>query len=280
MAMDPATIKQITDDLEATYRALNSAAGNLDKLLAIGQATCDEVQVYDLWAISTYNLQKGMLDTLRAAGQPGIPNRPPDPRLYAWHGVDGSQAYNFDCSGSKSLSGAMARALRGPTATSQLLSFNEVRAINQIPPPPGPGVPTFAQMANRGTGLGNPIPLIIWIALAVITLIAVAEFVSYLEENAIQVEQTNRTRVQAEAYDKFLAARAECFSAQVARGVAPGDATNACAKLVEAPQIDMPGNGLGFFGWLGVISAAGVGGMGLLFYLQRKYGAGHASHEA
>src|SRR5690349_4434246 len=105
-------VKRITESLENTYQNLRKVARNISGLLAVNRATCDEIKAYNLYAMSVYDAQRGMLTNLRANGVTDAPALPQSPTLFAWKGVAGEDAFTINCTGEEtSLSGALARAL-------------------------------------------------------------------------------------------------------------------------------------------------------------------------
>jgi len=251
MADDDATLlKTITDNVEGLYQALRLAAANISGLLQLGTATCDEVRAYNLWAMATFNAQKGMLDTLRANGESGVPDMPTPPTLFTWRGVSGQAALSIDCAGEESsLSGAMKRALRGPTPQSVLLSTNDI-VINTtdafaLQPK---NSPTFASLfqvqqarAQGGTnGLGFPIVLIVIAGIVIAASVAVVAVMSYLKASSIQESNSKQVRLQAEAFANYTDARLQCQQRCVSGGLDHNSCVKQCADLIGKPNIKLP----------------------------------------
>ncbi len=278
---DSDRVKQITDDLEVTFQNLRSAAANISGLLAVGQATCDEVQAYNLWALATYNAQRGMLATLRANGEQGVPELPPDPTLFAWQGVEGNDAVNIDCSGQpQSLSGAMARALAGPTPTTPTLSLDQIRIVttdaNVYEPEKSPSFSTLINLQNQQAGLGiAPVTLLIVIAgIAIGIAVAISALMAFLTENSIQEETTQRTRVQSDAFQKYTAARLQCYSSCTGQGQSISDCVSTCSKLIDKPNIKIDSargtSSWGAVQWVGVVTLVSFGALVVYKVWQKK----------
>lgn len=272
MADDDATrLKTITDNIEAMYQSLRLAAGNISGLLQGGQATCDEVKAYNLWALATYNTQRGMLDTLRAGGESGIPDLPTPPTLFAWAGVEGFDALNLDCSGqASSLGGLMKRAMSGPTPTTQYLSTNQIQIVTQDPhvfnPAQAPSFKTLlavqqARQQQAMAGLGFPLVLIVIAAIVVSVSVAITAIMHYLDVNAVQEANTEQTKIQADAFATYTQARLACMQQCSASGKSVEDCTETCKQLVTPPNIKLPGQ-MGSWGslqWIGFFVVAGAG---------------------
>lgn len=239
-APDLAQIKKITDNLEASYQSLNRAALSLTTLVRAGRATCDEVRVYNLYALSMYASQRGMLSALRAAGEPNVPALPPNPTLFAWKGISGAQAYNVTCDGKPgSLSGLMGRVLKGPADGAVYVSSDQIN-VERGAPPSDVKVPSLAALvqAQAASGLGNPIVLIVIIAAIAVTIsVGLYALFSFLTENAIQVETSDRMRVSSAAYEKFIGARAACVSQCLTKGESMVNCVAACDSLIPKPNL-------------------------------------------
>lgn len=279
MATDTERVQKITADLEAAHQALRRAARNITGLLAVGRAACDEIKAYNLWAMALYNTQRGMLTSLRAAGEKNVPELPPYPTLFAWKGVSGAEAWRIDCNaGQQNLTGALYDAMASDR-TPQYLSTSEITIVTTdqgaLHPEQAPDLSTLVQVTNGGLG-AVPVVWIVVAGLAVaiglsVGLIALSR---YLTEKSIQEETSSRTRIQAEAFDKYTAARMTCYADCTARGNDVATCAATCAKLVDKPNLKIDParkeEGLGIFGTIGLIAAAGVGAIGLWKFFQRR----------
>ncbi len=262
---DADDLKAITDALEATYQALRQSAANISGLLQLGVATCDEVKAYNLWALAIYNTQIGMLDALRAGGESGIPDAPAAPTLFVWNGVSGSDAWSIDCSGqAQSLSGAMKKALKGPTPTTKYLSTNEIKIVTQDQYAFNPSAaPTFAnllavqQARAQPQNLGVVGVLIVIAAIVISVSVAIAAIMSYLKTNSVEKSNTAQVQAQATAFANFTAARLQCQ----ANCGNTADCAAQCAKLITAPTIKLPGqlDSWGWLQWTGFVVVLGGG---------------------
>ena len=276
---DPQLIKAITSNLESTYNNLRRSASSISGLLAVGRATCDELKVYNLWALATYNAQRGMLATLRNAGE-NVPTLPTYPTLFAWRGQAGTNAINFDCSGQESsLSGlaenragrrvrarAMKRALSGPDAQTVYVSSDQVEAVtvDQADYDTASG-PSFADLANQGQLGIAPIVILIIAGLSVAVYFAIDAIAAYLTESDIQRETTERTAIQSQAFATYTQARLSCYADCTGRGGTTEACVDTCARLVDKPDIKIDSaRGIaswGFFQWIGFTVVAAAGGV-------------------
>lgn len=245
---DADTVKTITDQLEATYQSLRAAAANISGLLSIGVATCDEVKAYNLWALATYNAQRGMLQTLAANGEQGIPDSPPYPTLFVWNDQTGEDAYLVDCSGQpSSLSGLMKHALRGPDPSSQYLGLDKIKIVTTQQANYNPqGAPDFATLIaaqnqqGKGLGIGALVVLIIVAGISLTVYAAVSALLKYLEASKLDEEVTKQTKQQADAFANYTSARLQCYQACVNQGTSAADCVATCTKIVEKPNIKLP----------------------------------------
>lgn len=281
MATDPERLKTITDNIETLYQAMRRAAGNIAGLLQVGLATCEEVRAYNLWALATYNTQAGMLATLRANGEAGIPELPPSPTLFAWQGASGDQAWQIDCD-NQGLSGLA--ALRGamqPKKSPRYLSTNELRIVTQdqfaLQPENAPSFSTLLEVqaarARGVEGLGAfPIVLIVIAAIVCAVSVAVIAVMKYLETSAIQESNSKQVALQADAFANYTAARLECLKTCTGQGGKTDACVATCNKIVDKPNFKLPGQ-LGKWGWLqwtGFTVVVGVGALITLRVVQRK----------
>jgi hypothetical protein len=279
MATETERIQKITNDLEAAHQALRRAARNISGLLAVGRAACDEIKAYNLWALALYNTQRGMLTSLRAAGENNVPELPPYPTLFAWKGVAGSEAWRIDCNaGEQNLTGALRDAMASDR-TPQYLSTNEIAIVttdqNALRPEDSPDLATLVNVTNGSLGA---VP-VVWIVVAGLAVaiglsVGLVALSRYLTEKSIQEETSSRTRIQAEAFDKYTSARMSCYADCTARGNDVATCASTCAKLVDKPNLKIdparPNEGLGIFGTVGLIAVAAAGGVGLWKLYQKK----------
>lgn len=278
MADNAQRLQEISANIEKMYQALRRAAANISGLLSLGRATCDEIKAYNLWALATYETQRGMLATLRANGERGVPELPTAPTLFTWRGVAGAEAWRVDCSGeAKSLAGAMTRALKGPDKATQFLSTNEIQIVTQDQAAYDPtAAPSFkalvqAQQANQaGLGAVGIVIAIAGIALAV--SVAIAAIMHYLEVNEVQEAQTKQTALQAEAFATYTQARLQCLSTCTGKGGSVDDCVDQCNKLIAKPNIRLPGDdgAWGTLQWIGFTVVAGLGAVAAYKLYQRK----------
>lgn len=271
MADDATRLKLIADNLEATYQSMRRAASSIAGLLQIGKATCDEVRAYNLWALSIYNTQRGMLATLRAGGEQGVPELPTAPTLFAWKGQAGADAWKVSCSAQpSSLSGIMKRALSGPDANSVFLSTNDIEIVTQdqfaYNPEEAPSFKTLAAVQagrepQQMAGLGLVGILIAIAGIAIAVSVAIAAIMHYLEVSEVQEANTEQVRLQSQAFATYTAARLECYRSCTASGVSGEECIARCSKLVTAPKITLPGQDTkwGVLQWIGFTVVAGAG---------------------
>lgn len=283
MADQAQRLKTIADNLEASYQSMRRAASSIAGLLQVGRATCDEVRAYNLWALALYQTQRGMLETLRANGEQGVPALPPSPTLFTWKGVTGADAWKVDCAGQPaSLSGLMSRALRGPGADTAFLSTNELNITTQdasvYSPETSPSFQTLLAVQHaRATGQMNglaalPVILIAIAGIAIAVSVAVAAIMRYLETNEVQEANTKQVALQADAFANYTAARLACYSDCTRSGKSTEQCVEICKGLVDKPNIKLPGQ-TGSWGWLqwtGFTVVAGLGAVIAYKIYQRK----------
>lgn len=282
MATDAQAVRlqNITNDIEAMSKALKRAAVNIASLLQAGRATCDEVKAYNLWALATYDTQRGMLVQLRATGQAGVPALPATPMTFVWNNVQPAQAHTISCAGQpSSLKGAMTAALRGPDENTTYLGTDQVQIVMPgTAPLETYGAPTLAELqaqAAQGQLGAIGIPIIIAAILFTVAAAAVVAIMKYLETSEIQEANTKQTALQAEAFANYTAARLSCFSQCTSTGKTTEECTSICAKLIDKPEIKLPGE-FGKWGalqWIGMTVVIGVGALVVRkVYLRRKAG--------
>lgn len=269
MAMDPAQVKQITDALERTYQSLRKAVVGLSTLVQTGRATCDEVKAYNLWALAVYNAQRGMLTTLRAAGEPNVPSVPAAPTLFVWKGITGANAWKIDCGKPVSgLADAMHRALQGPGPEPVYLSNDQIQIYTEDPqalnPSAAPSLASLVPHPTNGLGLAPLIWLIIIAGATYAVTQAIGALAAWLTENSIQVETSNRMETSARAYEQYISARATCMSACLASGSTSTACADQCEKLIPKPSLVVDAArapaSLGFWATVGIVTVAVVGG--------------------
>ncbi len=283
MATDADRLKLIADNIERLYQAMRRAAGNIAGLLQVGQATCEEVRAYNLWALATYNTQRGMLATLRANGETGVPELPPSPTLFGWKGVSGEAAWQIDCasSGMNGLAGALSAAMKA-TPTAKRLSTNEIEIITQdqhaLDPERSPSFATLLQVqAARNqpgvNGLGAfPLILIAIAGIAIAVSVAVAAIMHYLETSAVQESNSKQVALQADAFANYTAARLECLKTCTGQGGKTEQCVATCSKIVDKPKFTLPGQGKpwGWLQWTGFTVVAGFGTLVAWRIVRRK----------
>lgn len=268
---DKATrLQLIANALQGTYESLRQAAANISGLLQSGKATCDEVKAYNLWAIAIFNTQRGMCAALRAGGQNDVPD-PPFPTTFPFKGTSGADAINIDCSGEDtSLTGLglMKRALKGPIATSRYLSYGEVEMSTSDPfvnnPTASPSYKQLIDLQNGNqqlSGLGFIQVLIIIAVITIAVTIGLAAIMHYLEVNEVQEANTEQTRLQAEAFANYTAARLQCLTQCTQEGKSTEDCVDICKNLIDKPNIKIPGfdKPWGMLQWVGFTVVVGAG---------------------
>lgn len=261
-------VKKIAAALEATYQSLRRTAANISGLLAVGRATCDEIKAYNLWALAVYNTQRGMLTALRAAGEPGVPDLPPLPTLFAWKGVSGAEAWKIDCDREQQGLTGVLRAAMTPTGRPPIyLSTGQIDIVTQGQGLDVSAAPSLARLDQQLTTLGNP--YLIWIVVAGLAVtvsltLGIVALTRYLTEQSIQTETTERTQIQAAAFEKYTAARMACYADCTARGNSAETCAATCARLVDKPNLKIdparPSSGTGFFAAAGILAVAVGGG--------------------
>lgn len=278
--MDAAQVKKVTDNIEAAYQALRRAASALGALVTAGRATCDEVKAYNLWALATYNAQRGMLTTLRAAGEQNVPALPTSPTLFVWKGVAGADAWKIDCSTPvNGLSDAMSRALAGPQPNSIFLNANNIEIYTSDPEIFNPrAAPSIAALTPQSNGQLGFVWVIVIAAIAITVYVGIPALTAYLTENSIQEETTERMKTSATAYANYLTSRAACLADCLNRGGTQAACTTSCEKLIPRPDLTVDSArgplGLGFWGTVGLaVVAVGGGAVAFKLYQRRRGGA-------
>lgn len=266
--MDPSQVKTITDNLERTYQSLRKAVVALSALVQTGRATCDEVKSYNLWALAVYNAQRGMLTTLRAAGEPNVPSLPPAPTLFVWKGVAGANAWKIDCGAPVSgLADAMHRALAGPGPDPVYLGTDQIQIWTEDPQAFNPSAaPSLASLVPRDNGLG--LAPLVWLIIIAGATYAVTEAIgalaAWLTENSIQVETSQRMETSARAYEQYISARATCMASCLSSGGTQASCADQCEKLIPKPDLTVDparaAAAMGFWATVGLVTVAVVGG--------------------
>lgn len=264
-------VDAIAKALDATDKLMQSAARSISGLLNAGRATCDEVKAYNLWALGTYNAQRGMLATMRAAGQPNVPTLPPAVQVFGWRGHSGNDAINVDCeSEGKPLSDAnarkvMRRALRGPTAKTKFLSADQIQIMSTDQWDANPALsPSLSTLQTQTGDLG--LAPVIWIVIGLTTIgvvyAALTALSKYFIANSIQVEATERTRLKAQAFATYAAARLGCYTPCLSSGRTADECTDTCSRLITKPDLSVDFGydpAWGMFQWIGAIVVIGTG---------------------
>ncbi len=276
MADQAQRLKAIADGIERTWQAMRRSAANISGLLAVGKATCDEVRAYNLWALAVYNTQRGMLATLKANGESGVPELPAAPTLFTWKGMSGADAWKVSCDGQpSSLNGLMKRSLRGPDDAATYLSTNEIQIVttDQYVFQPDQA-PSFAQLltlqnqraaedqGQHVNGLGVAWAVVILIAgISVGVGVAIAAIMSYLESSDVQEANVKQVEAQANAFANYTAARLACFQQCTGSGQSTDACVEHCKNIVDKPSILLPGQTgkWGMLQWIGFTVLAGAG---------------------
>lgn len=267
MALDADEVRTITNNIEATYQSLRRAGSGLAGLVSAGRATCAEVKAYNLWALAAYNAQRGMLTSLRAAGEKNVPALPTAPVLFVWKGISGSDAWKIDCGSPVSgLMDAMDRAMAGPRDPADVayLSSDQLSIWTQDPEGFNPGAaPSLAQL-DAGLGLAPFVWVILICGISLSIYVGIPALMAYLEENSIQEETTARMAVSAQAFSTYIDARSRCLSDCLNRGGSMSDCTSQCQKLVPPPNLIIDAArkplSLGFWATIGLVTVAVAGG--------------------
>jgi hypothetical protein len=261
---DQAYAKQVTDDIEASYRSLTSTARTLTALLAIGKATCTDVQRYNLMASAVARAQEGLLIALKQSGEP-IDNLPDQVRLtlFAWRNLPADQMLDVDCGQlaadePKYVSSADVKILTNDPAAYQVMAK----------------APSLEQIATLdGALLGFPVAIFWLIGIALVASVPITFIVfSYLKEKGLKVETTKQVRLQTEAHGVTLTSRLDCYTKCLASGESNSTCTQSCERLIPVPDIEIPSSGGG--GWpFGIFSTlvivGGIAGLGVWAYRRK-----------
>lgn len=281
MADEATLVKTIADNIEETFKSLKRAASNIAGLLQVGRATCDEVRAYNLWALSIYNEQRGMLEAARRAGNTGLPALPPSPTLFVWKGVRGEDAWKINCSGQEqSLSGMLRGAMRGVDANTQFLSTNEIQIQTQdqfaLDPERAPSFATLWQTQQaraQQAGLGAAFLLVIaGISILAISA-AIVAIAQYLKTKEIQESNSRQVRLQADAFANYTAARLQCYSECLKTGQTAQHCVELCKQIVDKPNIKVSfaqPSTWGFLQWTGFVVVLGIGSFAAYKIYERR----------
>jgi hypothetical protein len=269
-------LKNIADALQQTYESLRKSAAQISGLLQLGRATCAEVKTYNVFALMIWNAQRGMLSTLKAAGQ-NVPSEPPMPTLFTWKGIQGSEAWKINCDGqNQPLSGLMGTALRGPDENTQYLSTNDIDISTTdqwvYNPESAPSFKMLMELqAHRenekqqqiaGLGIGAGVLIVIAVISIVVVGAVVSAILKYLETNAIQEANVKQVKLQADAFANYTASRLACYQTCVQQGGTNEVCLDRCAKLIDKPNIKTSWEANGTWGllqWTGFTVLAGFG---------------------
>lgn len=268
-------VKKIAASLEETYQSLRRTAANISGLLAVGRAACDEIKAYNLWALAVYNTQRGMLTALRAAGETGVPDLPPMPTLFAWKGVSGAEAWKIDCDREQQgLTGVLRAAMMSGRAPIYL-STSQIDIVTQGQGLDVSAAPSLEKLDQMTLGA---IPLV-WIVVAGLAVtvslsLGIVALSRYMTEQSIQTETTERTAIQAAAFEKYTAARMACYADCTARGNSAEVCAQTCARLVDKPNLKIDparaSSGTGFFTSAGIIAALSATGFVIWKVVKRR----------
>jgi hypothetical protein len=270
-------VKRITDTIEACRVRLTKIAGSLTTLVRAGTITCAELRAYNLWALSIYGENNGMLALARAQGISGIPLRAPTPTLFSYKGAAPDQAGNLVCptgglSGSyNNLNGALMAALAAP-ASGVFLPAGSVEII-----PAGADTtivkgPSLAQIQQQ-LGWAPIVWVAIVLAAGVIvgsTLRLIISLVDRQREEAITERTVKVSADNLKTFQEASALRADCVPACTATGQTYEKCLKSCSTAFPTPpptQLpgsggggDSGGSGLGLMGWVLVGAGVLVGG--------------------
>lgn len=279
MATDAQRLQTIAHNIEILYQQMRRAAAAIAGLLQLGRATCKEVRAYNLWALACYNTQRGMLATLRANGEPNIPELPPYPTMFTWKGFSGENAWNIDCdSAENNLSGVLRDAMSDKKP--QYLSTEQIAIVTQDQHVFDPEAsPSFKQLLERQVDAAkaenNLGAATIFIVIAAITIgvsVAVAAIMKYLETSAVQEANSEQVALQAKAYADYTGAKLDCLKTCTGQGQSTEQCVDTCRGLVKEPEINLPGaeKPWGWLQWTGFTVVAGVGATVAYRIWQRK----------
>jgi len=277
------SLKRTTAYIDQTRENLRVMAKHITLLLGAGRATCAQLKAYNLFAISIYETQRGMLAQLRAQNVAGLPESVPAPTLFAWKGVPGEKAILFDCgSGATAgslagamfnddtapqLLGALREATQPASAANRFVSSADVKVLTTDQNFLQAKAPSLAELTTRLTqtgelGLGPLTIVIVGLFVVLGVLAAVRLYGWYAEmkisENSAKVSANYTTQLNA-AYKTATSCLEQC----IATGSRGDACAKACDRLVPDPQAPgqvAPTNTLTTVGYVALAGLALYGG--------------------
>lgn len=264
------TVQAVAANINAGYEALKRAASNITGLLAVGRATCLDIQAYNSFARATYFAQVAMVQRARAAGDAtNLPAVISEPTYFNYQGQ-----INFTCPSASSLQGALAAAMAPPSPATVYLSLAEVKVTNGRVPVVQGAMPDYGQLINQQGQLGLA-PLVVIAIAGVAAWLgskAISALFDYFAEAKIQEQTTARNTQLLEGYATQTKARLDCYTQCVGRGGTATNCTETCAKLVVAPPALATGaqraDDSSVLKTVGLIALAAVGGIAAFMFVR------------
>lgn len=268
-ASNAATLKRLTDQLEAAYQQARALSNRMKQAISAGRATCQDIVAYNLLVSAIYNTQKGILTTIRAMGG-SAPALPITPTYFTIGGGVVGSSPSISCG--SGLSGALRGVLKESKAAAKRSEFLDPSMVQVIPertPVPLNVDVTLAQLTRNATGLGGELGAV-WIFIIAAVAVTLASGViiavmNYLRDTNVSENTLKQTETIAKAIDTSLVARIDCYNRCVAQGKTPNECSKACASLIPTPSFPGGGGGggpgeWGFWTWAFVGSGVILGG--------------------
>lgn len=237
-----AVLKRTTDNVEAMYNRLVQSSRGLSVLALNDKAYCNELRQYNLYAMSVYNWQLSMIQAFKAMNISGVPSSPKFPTLFKIAGKSGAESLNIQCSTLQGLGGlnedgtVKREAIEIVTTDQQLLDPNA--PIPQFPVDPN-------QIFAKVPGLGvEPITVVTIIIVGVLVLIGLTiakSIVSSLVGQGIEEQRTRQAKLQIDAFNSTVTARADCFNKCLQTGQPAADCAKTCEQAFKADIPAIPG---------------------------------------
>lgn len=237
-----AVLKRTTDNVEAMYNRLVQSSRGLSVLALNDKAYCNELRQYNLYAMSTYNWQLSMIQAFKAMNISGVPSSPKFPTLFKIAGKSGAESLNIQCSTLQGLGGlnedgtVKREAIEIVTTDQQLLDPNA-----PIPQFPVNADQVFAKVPGLGVEPITVVTIIIVGVLVLIGLTIAKSIVSSLVGQGIEEQRTRQAKLQIDAFNSTVTARADCFNKCLQTGQPAADCAKTCEQAFKADIPSIPG---------------------------------------
>ncbi len=236
-----AVLKRTTDNVEAMYNRLVQSSRGLSILALNDKAYCNELRQYNLYAMSVYNWQLSMIQAFKAMNISGVPSSPKFPTLFKIAGKSGAESLNIQCSTLQGLGGlnedgtVKREAIEIVTTDQQLLDPNA--PIPQFPVDPN-------QIFAKAPSLGAVPAVVTIIVVGVLVLIGLHIIKAAIESlvgQGVEEQRTRQAKLQIDAFNSTVTARADCFNKCLQTGQPAADCAKTCEQAFKADIPSIPG---------------------------------------